>query len=778
MSDAVARQKRDSDSILTTPPPIEGVEARIEPERIVIEADLPEGFYRCDLCTRDGTFDIDSLYIQCRFRNRRDGNIPDDPTAPVTGPWDYINDRFYVPVEEVTLDGARLGDCWFDLPQLEEIRRRFIHASFGFVIGEPGRHRLEVALSDPRLRGRDFLPPVLRRDERTPVRSVPLRAELIGTYPRLFFGPDDVARLRRQRQTTHRALYEGLHRHAEQLKDLYENTPASMHGGSATPRAAMAATAALLGLLDDDASRRDLAVSIVEAFIQQPHWGTGRPGSMGCDNDIAAGRCMFQMCCAYDWLHGRADADVLRRLEDKLRLQARRMYDFAVFQRDYWPTGYYQNHCQASLHGLLAVGALFCDRHPEAQTWVDFARRLNDGTMGRCSLDGGWIQADIAYGMQFYYRMAGLFRHAFAEDICLHPFFDHVFYYLTYVNRTNYLDADAFLGCVRGDPYCRGRLEERLGMLQAPRCGQGPADCGPLAYLHYQPGPTRPIEELPRCRHFADSGMVVMRTAWQGDDALTCRVAVAPPMAHSVTGRTARYEGGHAMPDQGSVYLTGGRDAALLCSGGVTYRKRTDQCNTLTVDGAGQWGEDSVWFPTLRADQCGRITRYEDTADRNVVEADLTRAYPPSRGLARFLRSVVFCKPDVFVVCDRLETAGATSFQAWFHTRGQIERVGAGLWRIAVGDRSVFVRDLLGVDDAPEVAATEVVPTYSWDGTFATHVRFNVPAAETGVNLLFVITADRSQAVSAAVERGAEALHLRLPDGRSVAFDARSVHVG
>lgn len=88
------------------------------------------------------------------------------------------------------------------------------------------------------------------------------------------------------------------------------------------------------------------------------------------------------------------------------------------------------------------------------------------------------------------------------------------------------------------------------------------------------------------------------------------------------------------------------------------------------MDGAGQLGEGFQWFRGVdpigeRADP--RIRFVRSTAAVDEMVGDGAPIYPASRGVKRFLRRLIFVKPNLLLVIDDIETDAERQLELRFH---------------------------------------------------------------------------------------------------------------
>jgi hypothetical protein len=72
--------------------------------------------------------------------------------------------------------------------------------------------------------------------------------------------------------------------------------------------------------------------------------------------------------------------------------------------------------------------------------------------------------------------------------------------------------------------------------------------------------------------------------------------------------------------------------------------------------GHGQLGEQNAFgsMEALRFGHHPEVVHVETTGAWDYVVGDVTRAYHPALGLTRFVRHLLFVKPDVLVVADEV----------------------------------------------------------------------------------------------------------------------------
>ena len=89
----------------------------------------------------------------------------------------------------------------------------------------------------------------------------------------------------------------------------------------------------------------------------------------------------------------------------------------------------------------------------------------------------------------------------------------------------------------------------------------------------------------------------------------------------------------------------------------------TRSTNCITVNG--QWQKKHT------AGAQGRITAFETTPAIDVVVGEAGDSYDPA--LERFTRAIIFVKPDIVIVYDRLKTKEPSTFEYWLHATSKFD---------------------------------------------------------------------------------------------------------
>lgn len=517
-----------------------------------------------------------------------------------------------------------------------------------------------------------------------------------AVHPRLFADAARFDELRAARSGTHQELWKEVRDQADQLarqgppayreqdghsgaEQLYQREV-----GNAMPCLAMA------WKLTGDRKYLGAAGSWALASCKFPTWGLGKTDGM----DLAAGHQLFGLGIVYDWCHDDLDAASLRTIRETILRRGDAMYRAAAAGKIWWHRSYLQNHLWVNICGLSVAGLAVADEHPAATNWVALSLAKFRTTMDTLGPDGASHEGVgyWEYGAEYMLKFMFVARSLLGENLYDHDWWRRTAGYPLYLglprnawNRRNCVVdlADAPRGHWYGSDYLLRNLahEFRDGHAQwlAEQIDEANVDSPSARWLNliwFDPSvEPRPTSDLPTLKHFPDIGIVSARTDWSGDESLVV-FKCGPPLGHEATDRLKSDAGsGHVHPDANHFVVFGNGEWLLRGSGYVP--KLTELENTLVIAGAGQMGEGKMWFqgaPALAAKAHPRILRTESTPSFDHFAGDATEAYPKSSGLRRFVRHLIFLKPDVLIVADDIAVEASRTLDLFFHPEKPLAR--------------------------------------------------------------------------------------------------------
>ncbi|MDP7255076.1 MAG: heparinase II/III family protein [Planctomycetota bacterium] len=594
---------------------------------LLITGTFPEpNYWRFDLTSFDGQFDMRKLYAKvanCAFHDpnsihtkRLEHFLGDKEKALThTGPWEILGGKWLVPTARVALDGKHIYTSWFDLPSLEDQKAGRVYSSFSLDIEKAGRHTVRISFDDFAHHTR-WRPPHWRKTKpeieysKNDLRPHHIESIAIGIdervrmLPRLSLKPE--------------------------LKGKHPRLPNSkpVKGGN-------------LGI-------KDVEKMLIHVDLDRGKlWEYSDDAeSMASANDMDSGKHAVACAREYDMYVNHLSPEARTEWERLYRNRFQQYYNFFVFQRNYHPTGYAQNHSSATIKGLLYAGMAW-DK-PEGEKWLRWGIMICRKRIEILGTDGGleWMNESRAYGLGFFQGPIDFIKYSTGLDITKNqPFFKNEWRFALHRSHAFPASEDRRPGHLKILKQKRGR----------PR-----------------PNPNVPIpagvkaEDTPTNHHFEDVDQVYMRSDWS-DQALRARL-----WAGNVHGKRAniakRYNWAHCQVNQGSFILSKGLSPIILEAGAIrTYRKTAANNNCILVNDTDQWAGGQVWHPKLEPEQLSSIEYFADGRLLSHARAKLKNAYPPEAKVQSLSRCLIHLKPDHFLVFDRIETEGPGKAEWRFH---------------------------------------------------------------------------------------------------------------
>ena len=514
-----------------------------------------------------------------------------------------------------------------------------------------------------------------------------------GVHPRLYVTESRLNHLREATGTTHASLWKAFLPVADRV--LREGPPQynpDEDGGNKEQLwqrnvgNAMATLAAAYRLSDDDRyldGARDWAL----ASCGYPTWGLDRLDGL----ELAAGHQMFGLAIVYDWCFEALGEETRSTIRETLIRRTEVMFEAAAAGEVWWHRKYLHNHLWVKIAGMAAVGLALFDEHPDALKWIglplDKFRKSVDalGTDGASNEGVGYW----GYGLEYLLKFVQLARELLGVEMYDHDWFRRTTYYRLFMAlprnawtpKSNIVDiADCPRGNWYGPDYLLRRLaaEFRNGHAQwlADALQEAKAATSEARWLNlvwFDPGvESMPPTDLPTLRHFDDLDLVSARSGWSGHESLLVHKC-GPFIGHHAIERFDYEPGGsHVHPDANHFSLFGCGEWLMRDDG--YQEKWTGQHNTLLVDGRGQIGEGKIWFggpEAVAAKSRPRITRALPGEAIDVITGDATDAYPSETGLERFVRHLIFVKPDVLIVIDDIAADRERDLELRFHPEQQ-----------------------------------------------------------------------------------------------------------
>jgi len=519
---------------------------------------------------------------------------------------------------------------------------------------------------------------------------MPERKELLSripkTHPRLFVRPENIQRLRELAKGKMKVKYDRLVRECERL---LKNPPATkeppkypkdMVSGSEEWRKVWwgnrtytiraldgAATLAFTRLLGGPEKYGAEAKRILlECAKWEPKGSTGYRY-----NDEAGMPYAYYFSRTYTFVNDLLSEQEKKMCQAVMKVRGDEMYNH-LCPRHLWRP--YASHSNRAWHFLGEVGIAFLGEVEGAEDWVWFAMNVFYNTYPVwCDDDGGWHEG-ISYGHSYLGRFtwwADVMREAMGIDAYDKPFFSKAGYH------TMYLMPPGKKGGGFGDSAWRRSASSNVSLMSqfAAQAGNGhwqwyveqmggAREMG--GYIGFIRGAlpkvkAKPPDGLPSSRLFRGTGQ-----AYLNSDITNAGKSVQVVFKSSPFGTQS-----HGNEANNSFVLWAYGKQLLVRSGhydsyGSTHHSNwvwsTRSVNNITVNGRGQKKR------TVQAQ--GKITAFKTTPSMDIVVGEAGAAYEPP--LERFTRAIIFVKPELVVVYDRLEAKEPSTFEYWLHAFNKI----------------------------------------------------------------------------------------------------------
>ncbi len=415
-----------------------------------------------------------------------------------------------------------------------------------------------------------------------------------------------------------------------------------------------------------------------------PTWGLKQYDGM----DLTTGHQLYGLALGYDWLYHDLDAETRKVVRACLQRRGRRMYEALLAGQAPWGDLYLHNHLWINTAGLVAAGLALFGEVEGTDAWVLMSLKKVEITMKSLGPDGASHEGVPywGYGVTHLLKFMDLAHSLLGENLFRNsPWFEQTASFRLYsmLPRESWTRGSNVMTFADG-PRCdfyppdlilrKLAAEYRDGHAQwlaneLSTAGQCDDSAAFLNLLWVDPSVApQPPTDLPTFKHFRDLGLVFMRSSWDGREALMS-FKCGPHIGHQALARYSYDPGGaHPHPDAGAFQLFAHGDWLIVPSGYVW--KSTAFENTVLVNGFGQEGEGGGGFDGERlvAQKRGAgILRADHGAEYDYVIGDVAAAYKSDAGLRRFLRHILYLRPECWVIVDELDSASPSTFELYFH---------------------------------------------------------------------------------------------------------------
>ncbi len=358
----------------------------------------------------------------------------------------------------------------------------------------------------------------------------------------------------------------------------------------------------------------------------------------------------------------------------------------------------YSSHSNRAWHFLGEVGVAFLGEVEGADDWVWFAMNVFFNVYPVwCDEDGGWHEG-TGYWSSYLSRFtwwADVMRAAMRIDAYRKPYFSKCGYYPMYLmppgkvggglgdlvaprRASRNVPLMSILAAQAGNPHWQWYVEQMGGPTQTS------------GYVGFVRGTLPKVEpkepdDLPTSRLFRGTGQAYLNTTLRDAEQDVQVVFKSSPYGTQSHG----YEANNSLLlwayGKRLLIRTGYRD--IYGSAHHTqWMWSTRSVNNITVDGHGQGRRT--------ASAKGRITAFATTPSIDAVAGEAGHAYvgektddnPEGQVLDRFTRAILFVKPELVIVFDRLVARQPSTYEYWLHALNEMAVDGQHKIQVRAGD--------------------------------------------------------------------------------------------
>jgi len=523
---------------------------------------------------------------------------------------------------------------------------------------------------------------------------MPPRRELLGripdSHPRLFLLPEKVGRLRELARGALKDRFRKLQAQCEKLLSKPPPTeepkkyPPGMARGSSEWRKVWwgnrvytinalngAATLGFTRLLGGKEEYGKLARRILlDCARWDPLGATGYRY-----NDEAGMPYAYYFSRTYTFIHDLLSEEDRRICQRVMKIRGGEMYRH-LCPRHLWRP--YSSHSNRAWHFLGEVGVAFLGEIEEAADWTWFAMNVFFNVYPVWSdNDGGWHEG-VSYWSSYIGRFtwwADVMREAMGIDAYQKPYFSRAGYYPMYLmppgkegggfgdgaNRRKASDVVPLvsqLAAQAGNGHWQWYVEQMGGPRETP---------GYIGFIRGAlPGVVaKPPRDLPPSKLFRGTGQAYLNTTLQSAAGDVQVIFKSSPMGTWSHGNAANNSfllwayGQRLLLRTGHYYNYGGKHHR-----GWVWSTRS--LNNITVNGLGQLKRSAA--------ARGKILAFRAGSTMDVVVGEAGESYRASetnpsspRVLDRYTRAILFVKPELVIIFDRLSAREPSTFEYWLH---------------------------------------------------------------------------------------------------------------
>jgi hypothetical protein len=535
--------------------------------------------------------------------------------------------------------------------------------------------------------------------ELPPAGHFTMRADLVGTHPRLYFTQDDIPGIR-SRASGSSQWY------LDQAKGAFGHYTGSAVDANESWKHYLFGfwgqfAMNMFYLVEGDVAYANTAVAWALHYARQTDW---------LEDDLIPMEITSGMAITYDILYDYMSESDRVEIRTALKTAIDFIYD-EFFIGEYWTNDFQNNHMHNRIHGMAnACFAIYGDDPGmDVQAAADLALSTTEKVVEWLPVDGSNHEGPgyWDYGNHWVVRLVNLMEHVTGIHLTSrNPHFSRDYYFRIYMTapgwRNTFNIGDGGDGSPSSitpmslaiaesqDGYGTAILREFMDLL--PGGFYNHAAWGLLWYDGELEA--EPYSSLPLWRFWPDLEMLSVRSSWESD-ATAFVFKCGPPGGHRMQQLSAGHyiNVAHDHPDQNHFMLFAHGTMLAEDDGYPQEQKLSRSHNTVIVDGLGQTREGTGWYQPFP---------YEETGYLDDVVLSRSTAYAAGNagilyeGADRFVRHIAFMEGEYVMIIDDLEGTGSTSHEyEWrLHKDGDWTSGGAGQFFVSDGGVRLDIRFL------------------------------------------------------------------------------------
>jgi hypothetical protein len=518
----------------------------------------------------------------------------------------------------------------------------------------------------------------------TPETDLGQLEQLRGVHPRLFLKSHQVLRLRAQGMSSLYPEWNALLDEAKRIVAMpapftKNSTSQETEKSKTRDYGNQLSTLSFAWLMTQDRRFLSQATVWASAIASKPVWHRDSSGAPA-ETSLIHGHLLLGLAMFYDYAYSDISPSVRESVRESLRFHG--LTAARCLKKGTWSTGHalQSNHTWVYATGVMAAGLALLDDENASSEWIGLPLAILRESDKMLSPDGasqegfGYYQ----YGMEYLLKLITLAeplgftegksswwartadyplammtpRNSWTKTFCQVDFSD--------ANREPWYGPDHLLRWLASRNK-DGVSQWLADMVVSKNVG---VQTAPWLALLWKDPTVKPVspKNTPTLRYFENMGIVSARSDWSGNEALVIFKGGNPFGEHAVRFHKERvYQGEyyHAHRDSNHFCLFAGGQWLIRNAGYGLWDTKFH--NTLTIDNYGQKGDKNPLvpaeeWPLPENHRFPRIISVESTPKIDRIRADATAAYAENSGLRGYQRELVFIKPNVLVVIDRVAT--------------------------------------------------------------------------------------------------------------------------